>query len=504
MAYQLRERRNNGVSENYHLGDEQENNHNSETDTLSDPDYTTSGPRRPVRSQGSNQGEEPRRLRRKVASSSNECSTSSRSENEDKTVLSLLINHGKIRENEWLKCDFRGVRKQGKARKEGVMCRCCNKLMSVSEFECHAGSSSKRPYEKIFTTRTNISLLKHLLSLLNKEERTGRSQFNKVVPKPKAKDGNDDTCQVCADGGELLCCEGCPSTFHLTCTEMMEVPKEKWYCHYCKCKYCGDESNSKEQEHFACFQCYRKLHFKCYRIRGLVDLNKDRCGLDCSSTCKEVAQKLRSMVGVKEPIGEGYSWSLIRRMDAFELQDDHERMVNNSEIALAVEVLNESFMTFIDRYTGINILESVVNSRESKLVRTNFEGFYTLILQKNEAIVSAATLRMHGNELAEMPFIATRKKYRMQGLSRMMFKVITQVLGCIGIKHLIIPAIEEVADMWQRKHGFVHVDDEMMKKVQNYNILFFPGTIRLQKTLSGNSSGMEIDRDAGKQLEAGH
>ncbi|WCJ37446.1 Acyl-CoA N-acyltransferase with RING/FYVE/PHD-type zinc finger protein [Euphorbia peplus] len=494
MAYELRERKNNGVFENNHLSDDEEGSQNGETDALSDPDYTSSGPRRSIRGRGSNQGEEPRMLRRKLASSSNECSTSSSSENEDKTVLSFLINQGEISENERLNCEIRGVKKQGKARKEGVLCECCNTLMTVSKFEFHARGVTERPYEKIFTIRSNTSLLKHLLNLLNKEERTGRSQYNKVVPKPGAEDDKDDTCQVCADGGDLLCCEKCPSTFHLTCTEMMVVPKEKWYCSHCKCKYCGDRSNS--QDNFACLQCFKTTHLQCYRTREVVDLNEDSFGLYCSSTCKEVAAKLRSMIGVKNPIRKGYSWSLIRRMEAYELEDDHKRMVINSKIALAVEVLNESFMTNIDRHTGINILESVVNTRGSNFPRMDFDGFYTLILQKKEAIISATTLRMHGNELAEMPFITTRKKYRMKGMSRMTFKAITYVLGCIGIKHLIIPAIEEVAEMWQTKYGFVPVDDEMMKKVQNYNTLMFPGAIRLQKTLSGNSAGMEIDRDA--------
>ncbi|XP_072505206.1 autoimmune regulator [Notamacropus eugenii] len=46
---------------------------------------------------------------------------------------------------------------------------------------------------------------------------------------------NDDECAVCRDGGELICCDGCPRAFHLTCLEppLTEIPSGMWRCGCC-------------------------------------------------------------------------------------------------------------------------------------------------------------------------------------------------------------------------------------------------------------------------------
>lgn len=36
------------------------------------------------------------------------------------------------------------------------------------------------------------------------------------LPIPPGQE-NEDECAVCGDGGELICCDGCPRAFHLTC-----------------------------------------------------------------------------------------------------------------------------------------------------------------------------------------------------------------------------------------------------------------------------------------------
>ncbi|KAG9338857.1 hypothetical protein JZ751_025297 [Albula glossodonta] len=50
--------------------------------------------------------------------------------------------------------------------------------------------------------------------------------------------GNDDFCFICADGGELVCCDQCPRAFHPTChlpvvEDSMLNYEEIWVCTYC-------------------------------------------------------------------------------------------------------------------------------------------------------------------------------------------------------------------------------------------------------------------------------
>ncbi|KAF2315085.1 hypothetical protein GH714_038131 [Hevea brasiliensis] len=227
--------------------------------------------------------------------------------------------------------------------------------MTVWEFEIHAGSNLKMPYANINVIRTCSSLLKHQIHLWNEKKKPAHRNFNHVGPIPGATDSNDDACQICADGGELICCEKCPSTFHPSCLEMERIPQGDWLCSYCVCIFC-DGGNG---DMLTCQQCEKKC-------------------------------------------------------------------------------------------------------------------FYTLILEKNDAIVSAATIRMHGNDLAEMPFIGTRERYRFKGLSRMLF----DALG-------------------YEKYGFRPIDDVVKPKLINYNTLMFPCTVRLQKTFPDISASSSRAMDIG-------
>ncbi|KAF5473644.1 hypothetical protein F2P56_010245 [Juglans regia] len=102
----------------------------------------------------------------------------------------------------------------------GILCRCCNSEVSASQFEAHAGWASRRkPYAYIYTSN-GVSLHELAISLSK-----GR--------KYSAKD-NDNLCIICADGGNLLLCDGCPRAFHKECASLSSIPRGDWYCTYCQ------------------------------------------------------------------------------------------------------------------------------------------------------------------------------------------------------------------------------------------------------------------------------
>nr|XP_028586580.1 autoimmune regulator isoform X1 [Podarcis muralis] len=67
----------------------------------------------------------------------------------------------------------------------------------------------------------------------NLQNRCPAIPFHTVDPAPQQK--NDDECAVCRDGGELICCDGCPKAFHLTCLvpPLTEIPSGTWRCDSC-------------------------------------------------------------------------------------------------------------------------------------------------------------------------------------------------------------------------------------------------------------------------------
>ncbi|XP_069683986.1 PHD finger protein 12 [Periplaneta americana] len=56
--------------------------------------------------------------------------------------------------------------------------------------------------------------------------------------KRPGKGHNHDSCDSCGEGGDLLCCDKCPASFHLQChdppLDETDIPMGEWLCHSCR------------------------------------------------------------------------------------------------------------------------------------------------------------------------------------------------------------------------------------------------------------------------------
>jgi hypothetical protein len=173
------------------------------------------------------------------------------------TVLAWLIDGGFLGDKDKVFCvpeddDFTGgkVISGSVTRAGGVHCSCCDAVVPMPVFRAHAGRDLNPGWEKLLLASGKPLLLclqeaweKERVAIFRAQEKLraameqdkekisqakrrllAKRQAKGVVISPKVKktkagekDSSDDACGVCADGGELLCCDSCPSTFHPEC-----------------------------------------------------------------------------------------------------------------------------------------------------------------------------------------------------------------------------------------------------------------------------------------------
>jgi len=171
------------------------------------------------------------------------------------TVLTWLIDAGFLSDGDKVfyvpAAGAGGARKQkvvsGAVTRTGVHCSCCDGVVALPVFAAHAAGQrdpggQRPPWEKLLLV-SGDSLLRRMQEAWDKERvrtlhfqsqqqeqakhknrssqqakhrmKQLRSSGGEIITKDD--DSSDDACGVCADGGELLCCDSCPSTFHPEC-----------------------------------------------------------------------------------------------------------------------------------------------------------------------------------------------------------------------------------------------------------------------------------------------
>ncbi|KAK6272177.1 hypothetical protein POUND7_009260 [Theobroma cacao] len=413
-----------------------------------------------------------------------------------RTVLSWLIDNNVVLPRSkvlyWRK--EQRLKVEGRITRDGIKCSCCDKVYTLGGFVAHAGSSSHRPAANIFL-EDGRSLLDCQLQMIHNNKMKFEKKQNRRLKGSWRQDRNDCICSVCHYGGELILCDQCPSSFHKCCLGLESVPDGDWFCPSCCCGICGQSKPKEDDADFVddriltCAQCEHKYHVVCICSRGVNKLKI--CAKEnwfCSKKCEKIFVGLHELLGRPIPVGrDNLTWTLIKTMlsDTHDLDaSDNEAIIENySKLSIALDVMHECFEPVKEPHTGRDLVADIIFSRSSELNRLNFQGFYTILLERHDELITVANVRVHGEKVAEIPLIGTRFQYRRLGMCRILMNELEKKLMELGVQRLILPAVPNVLHTWTTSFGFSKMMPSERLTYVDYTFLDFQGAIMCQKLL---------------------
>ncbi|KAG9134228.1 hypothetical protein Leryth_019166 [Lithospermum erythrorhizon] len=415
-----------------------------------------------------------------------------------RTVLSWLIENNVVGVGEkvyYRERDSESIIIQGKITRDGIICGCCHCTFSISKFEVHAGSSFCRPAANIFLEDGKTLLNCQLQMEHERRSKSSRMKSHDVKGNHKLN-MNDYICSVCHDGGNLVLCDHCPSSYHKECVGLKVLPEGDWFCPSCCCAVCGnnfDRNTEFESDNrgLRCSQCERQYHVRCLHDKAYMQNTRDLDGIwFCNTKCKKIFEGLHQLLGKAVPVGDdNLTWTLVKYREAEDGKcDGHDgsSVATYSKLNVALSVMHECFLPIKEPLTKRDLIEDMIFCRRSELRRLSFPGFYTVLLEKNDELITTATVRVYGEKLAEVPFVATRFHFRRSGMCRILMDELEKKLMELGVERLVLPAVETALDTWTTSFGFSKMTMSDRLSLLNYTFLNFQGAIICQKLLQEN------------------
>ncbi|KAJ4825512.1 hypothetical protein Tsubulata_022171 [Turnera subulata] len=426
-----------------------------------------------------------------------------------KTILSRLIENDVVLPRTKVHYYARKNRcpiGEGQITRLGIKCKCCGSVFTLRCFERHVHSKVRRtsyyqtqdaklPYTNIFLKdgRSLLDCLKQLIK--NEKLRSYIAEVPQTLEGNPQQRENDSVCSLCHYGGELVLCDLCPSSFHIDCLGMKDIPEGDWFCPSCCCRICrqsqltGDAEQITDGGFLSCTQCELKYHVRCLHDRGTDVPIFPKQNWFCCKKCEVIFSGLQELLGHPIPVGvDNLTWTLFKSKPSNNHELDEFEIEAYSKLSLALDVLHECFEPVKEPRTKGDLVKDVVFSKGSEFKRLNFQGFYTALLEKNDELITVATVRVYGEKVAEMPLVGTRFQYRRMGMCRKLLNVLEKKLMELGVQRLTLPAVPAVLNTWTGSFGFSKMtDSERLQLVDNI-FLDFQDTVMCQKLLTATPS----------------
>ncbi|KAJ6403366.1 hypothetical protein OIU84_015297 [Salix udensis] len=234
-----------------------------------------------------------------------------------------------------------------------------------------------------------------------------------------------------------------------------------------------------------CDQCEKEFHVGCLKEHEMQDLKELPKGKwFCCAGCERIHSALQKLVIRGEEKLPDSSLNFIKKHEESAPEsgcsDDVRwrllsKKTDSSDISEAL--LSDAVAIFHECFDPITVDKSKRKRDDHDFIPSmvkggnmkgqDLGGMHCAVLLVNHVVVSVAVVRVFGQELAELPIVATSSRWQGQGYFQTLFTCIEKLLGFLNVKNLILPAAEEVESIWKNKFGFSTITQDEEKVSDN-------------------------------------
>lgn len=303
----------------------------------------------------------------------------------------------------------------------------------------------------------------------------------------------------------VIVCDQCEREYHIGClreqkmADLEALPKGKWFCrtdceriHSVLQNLLTKEAEIVDDDLLTFVREKQKEKEEKEKAEKEKEKEKEEGDKDNNVISDEDKEKDKNVILDKEKEKEKNVISgedkekdkdVISEMKFVLLSGKNVTRENRPMLTQTINIFHEGFDPIIDATSGRDFIPSMVYGR--KIWSQDFAGMLCAILTIDSNVVSAGTLRVFGQDIAELPIVATSKCNQGKGYFHVLFSCIERLLSSLNIKKLVLPAADEAKSIWT-KLGFQTIEPEELGDLRRRcsAMMTFKGTSMLQKDLT--------------------